>query len=568
MPKKKKGKVFLNYNVKFKYPEIQEFEGRPINQNIPPIVTLFKYTNNPEYIFEMDFELIKIGAVYFIKTIADNGKIASSRTWADSFLEKGLRTVFYSPFKFYKRLSEVMRDDATECIKYAVKKAAKAKGIKRGRGLKKPISLTRLKRKSYALIDRICKENNLWKEAFSNKNQIFSSLFSIFLHREYHQQEYKAEDIERSKKFTEKLESVCFFKDYDNIYCFRKYLEIFFKYSPRMTHVDSYPIFLSLLKGWESILETNNSKRRTIGTWPNIVSGIFNLPKVKFNRHVTNKLEIRSHLSFAGIIGFGAAGFGRAHPIGHKIEEVVQKAPNTEIKRAYKCFRLHRRMTGRISYGRMKEMYQHINDSIRISVQRQCSDEMQIEFQQGILNCKSLKRIVELSNLIHRDHAVQMVRKDIKGRNVGIFAYPTINPNFEKDGATVTFLDNSEDVYLEGKQMHHCVGGYARDAYSRKYLLFHISYKGEDATLSLVKRNGLYSIGQCYGPWNRPNKASEKARDLLSAWAGRYNAWVKRTPQDIVNQIKEEVEDRLDRQFLEGFGGMELDNELENAIGM
>jgi len=79
----------------------------------------------------------------------------------------------------------------------------------------------------------------------------------------------------------------------------------------------------------------------------------------------------------------------------------------------------------------------------------------------------------------------------------------------------ITFLSTVGAVLEEGERMHHCVGAYARRATTGGCYLFHVEYRGEQATVE-VDRDG--AVSQSCGPRNQRNAATEWGRRQLRAW--------------------------------------------------
>ena len=92
-------------------------------------------------------------------------------------------------------------------------------------------------------------------------------------------------------------------------------------------------------------------------------------------------------------------------------------------------------------------------------------------------------------------------------------AQPPI-PLPEEEG--ITFLATVGDIRAEGRQMHHCISGYANDAVDGKVYIFHIEHDGETASAS-VSIDGRFI--QCLGPCNMHNSASQFGRSILAEWA-------------------------------------------------
>ena len=81
----------------------------------------------------------------------------------------------------------------------------------------------------------------------------------------------------------------------------------------------------------------------------------------------------------------------------------------------------------------------------------------------------------------------------------------------------VRFLESAQDVLVEGADMGHCVGSYAKYGEQGRCYLFHVDYKGDKATAE-VSNTG--DIAQIHGPYNKDagNKAVVYGKQVLKKW--------------------------------------------------
>lgn len=79
----------------------------------------------------------------------------------------------------------------------------------------------------------------------------------------------------------------------------------------------------------------------------------------------------------------------------------------------------------------------------------------------------------------------------------------------------IKFLDSFQSVFFEGERMKHCIENYAVNAIKGECYLFHIDYEGEMAS---VEVDPWGRVGQCYGPNNTFNKASQYGEKALKKW--------------------------------------------------
>ena len=97
---------------------------------------------------------------------------------------------------------------------------------------------------------------------------------------------------------------------------------------------------------------------------------------------------------------------------------------------------------------------------------------------------------------------------------------------FTSLGCTAKMLKSPLDVLMEGKTMHHCVGGYAQLCNAGEYVVYHITDEdGEESTLGLHRDNGAVSISQHYGSSNKRIEnanCKEFVKQLVVKWNKGY----------------------------------------------
>lgn len=128
---------------------------------------------------------------------------------------------------------------------------------------------------------------------------------------------------------------------------------------------------------------------------------------------------------------------------------------------------------------------------------------------------------------------------------------PTQRPPIALPGdSRITFLATVGTVLEEGERMRHCVGSYARRAATGGCYLFHVEYRGEQATVE-VDRNG--QVAQACGPCNGRNAATAWGRRQLGAWA------IDLMPDGVRQRLKWRAERRRRRRTRdEGQDGEQL----------
>ncbi|MEY4565228.1 MAG: PcfJ-like protein [Planctomycetota bacterium] len=122
--------------------------------------------------------------------------------------------------------------------------------------------------------------------------------------------------------------------------------------------------------------------------------------------------------------------------------------------------------------------------------------------------------LAEASIRYHRELAENRVR-EYTAADRPVAAPPIPLPEVEG----LRFLGTTNEIIAEGAKMGHCIARYARSALEGNSFLFHYDYKDEMASIE-VDRSG--HVRQSFGPRNLTNRASEKARHLLTHWARNF----------------------------------------------
>jgi hypothetical protein len=114
----------------------------------------------------------------------------------------------------------------------------------------------------------------------------------------------------------------------------------------------------------------------------------------------------------------------------------------------------------------------------------------------------------------HRDCQEEEIRKSLRelGRDALVSRPPIPVPAFPG----VRFLETVGDVCNEGMSMGHCIASYAKKAYYGQCYLFHVEYERDAASVE-VSPEGV--VLQSQGPGNKPNRATEWGKVVLSQWA-------------------------------------------------
>lgn len=102
----------------------------------------------------------------------------------------------------------------------------------------------------------------------------------------------------------------------------------------------------------------------------------------------------------------------------------------------------------------------------------------------------------------HKSWTEQIMEEELKSLD------DTPVPNIEKfNNCTtlgITLLKTQKEIFQEGKIMHHCVyTNYWNSVLSGNYLVYHIDFFGEQATLGLNIYSDKIGMNQCYSIYNK-----------------------------------------------------------------
>lgn len=103
----------------------------------------------------------------------------------------------------------------------------------------------------------------------------------------------------------------------------------------------------------------------------------------------------------------------------------------------------------------------------------------------------------------------------------GSFDYEGIKDEYTVDGIRFELIKTSEDLYVEGRDMHHCVGSYKDQCGRKEYVVFKV-HADKQATLGCyIDNNGKVTFEQMYGVCNEyvdesVHKTSGKLIDMVN----------------------------------------------------
>jgi hypothetical protein len=130
----------------------------------------------------------------------------------------------------------------------------------------------------------------------------------------------------------------------------------------------------------------------------------------------------------------------------------------------------------------------------------------------------------------HRDR--QQEQMDAMRRQHGADTLTRPPPIPLPDLPGVRFLDTVGGICAEAERMSHCVAAYIDLAVMGNCYLFHVEYRGEEATVEVGFEG---KVRQAQGPRNQRNQAARWGKRALNRWAADFPAALpgKFDPEDI-----------------------------------
>ena len=266
------------------------------------------------------------------------------------------------------------------------------------------------------------------------------------------------------------------------------------------------PTQLERLRDWKALFgntgEAYRSLNRTLMNLPGRVPHrlVCNLRHVHLERPLDSRLELLAVVIYAGI---------RAD----RVELAAERADHS-----------HLFMHARTSQWR--ECMRRIGDHLRQPLDpRKTGDVRQVvqflaDYPQP--HTGNVVGLAERAIRWHRDQ--QQEQMAAMCRHYGTDT-PTLLPPLPLPEASgdeeVRFLDTVGAICAEAEQMQHCVASYIDLAVQGNCYLFHVHYKGEDATVEVGCEG---KVRQSQGPRNQRNRASAWGRRILGRWARQLPA--------------------------------------------
>ncbi len=137
--------------------------------------------------------------------------------------------------------------------------------------------------------------------------------------------------------------------------------------------------------------------------------------------------------------------------------------------------------------------------------------------------CTTVNALIKRGIEVHRTGRERNTARSLEDQGYTVdtlTAKPPIEPPESTiQGGVIRFLETVGDLQQEGNDMSHCVGSYASYAVDGISYLFHVTYKGDHATVE-VSPDGL--VRQAHGTFNKNNKAVIYGKRILSNWGRRF----------------------------------------------
>jgi hypothetical protein len=512
---------------------------------------------------DIEFSLRKIGIFSFVEIKQKKGEslfvgrsLMRTKPILSEEAEKNLeeeskgQLLLLAPGKIMlaKVITEIMTGDVRRSKRKAQKKALLAKKVKGGKPFRfRKEDKERMKGKSFVLVEQIVNSSPKWKAAFSASNAfLIMNFWGVFFGKETimpggaiikNEEIFEQQKIPIIKEKSESIEKGCVLKDVENFYCLKRYMENMIKNPNRMGSLfgpdDSVwnPLDIKKLckNGIYEILKADTiAKKRTITTWPKVVSNIEILPQTSFERHVKDPWEIRAHFALRHIDKI----LGRSEP-GKKMIKIIKKSSKEQLQSACRKYAQITRQNPRLSSDKIKGMFEYLRDCFQFDIDA----DTRRDFQESWMRANSLRGLVRIAEDFHHDFNRYMEsRGKIRTGNYHL-PWPMINPNFEKNGVKVTFLCTSQQVRDEGNIMRHCIGSSVGSAFKMRRLIFHVEYQGQKATVALDDENNSaiipgvvenWIVSGSFGPKNHKNKASAMGEKIMKQWARKLNKYMSK----------------------------------------
>jgi hypothetical protein len=284
------------------------------------------------------------------------------------------------------------------------------------------------------------------------------------------------------------------------------------------------PAQLERLRHWKALFsdtgEAYRSLNRTLMNLPGRVPHrlVCQLRRVHLERPLDSRLELLAVVLYAGI---------RAARSSEDDALFTEQVAASDGRADHSHLFMHARAAA--LREAMRRVAQHLHQPL---TPRRAGDVRQ--FVQFLADCPQAHagNVVGLAERAIRWHREAQQEQLAAMRRQHGADTPTSRPPIPlPEQPQVRFLDTVGAVCSEAEVMQHCVASYIDLAVQGNCYLFHVHYKGEDATVEVGCEG---KVRQSQGPRNQRNRASAWGRRTLARWAtrlppppftGRRQAW-------------------------------------------
>jgi hypothetical protein len=257
---------------------------------------------------------------------------------------------------------------------------------------------------------------------------------------------------------------------------------------------------LERLADWKALFadtgESYRSLNRTLMNLPGRIPHrlVCNLRRVHLERPLEHRLEVLVVALYAGIrADREEAGESRVDH-GH----LIQHARPAQIRSA------------------LARLAQHLHQPLDLRRSSDLRQLVQFVADYSEAHEGNLAGLIDRAVRWHRDQ--QQEQMAAMRRHYGADTATAAPPIPLPEIAEVRFLDTVGAICTEAEQMQHCIASYIDLAVQGNCYLFHVSHRGEEATIEVGWEG---KVRQSQGPRNQRNRASIWGKRVLERWAAQ-----------------------------------------------
>lgn len=232
-----------------------------------------------------------------------------------------------------------------------------------------------------------------------------------------------------------------------------------------------------------------------------------------------------------------------AHMRNHFIKKaksfspVMNRALQTELRRyqgpmnKFSPFKVEKRGAGRFAIYQCREL-DMIKDFLHYN---------------PVVGATTFAGLLRLAEVWHREEAVRREEEYERRRRElanlppphnGPFNFKGVKDEYVVGTTRFELVQDSDAIYKEGSEMHHCVGGYNQRCGDHKYIVFRV-FGEERATLGCSMEDGVLQFNQLYGYCNE--YVSEAMHNAARTLISQVNADVRKWQEEQSNKLEELV---------------------------